>query len=79
MNTSLYVDKSKYPPSTTASSVAEKSQSNFFRQRAHSQLRQGEDRILLKADDINKNMASMEMKLREMGHVKRVSNNSSLL
>ena len=77
MNTTMHVDRSRYP-STSATSVIEKSQSNFFRQRAQSHLKAA-DKVNLRPDDINQNMAFMEQKLRDIGHVRRKSSNSSML
>lgn len=43
-------------------------------------MRQGaEDRILLKAEEINKKMANMELKLREFGQVSRRKASGSIL
>jgi len=66
----------KQPPSSalnTASTTPAASQSNFFKQRAVSQLKSAvsavsaTDRVYLRAEDIQRNMSQMEQKIKELG------------
>ena len=61
--------------------TAANSQSQFFKQRAVSQLKGGSalDRIIQKPEDILRNMTTMEQKLKDMGVVKRKPGNQSVL
>jgi hypothetical protein len=80
LNTSIQGDvRWRHLSSSQASTHATTAnQSQFFKQRASSQLK-AVDKVYQRADDIQKNMISMEQKLKEFGHVQRKSGNQSML
>lgn len=64
LQNTLFGDKVRQANSSNVS--IQESAAPFFRQRASSQLKTS-DKVLLRADDINRNMAAREVLLRESG------------